>query len=158
MELKEFIKVAISDITAAISELQEELRNNSVVSPPMPGHIPSKTLMQYGKNRLISNVDFDVAITVGSVDSFDGHTGAGILEILSAKFNSGNESRAENVSRLTFSIPIIYPTAEFETDQDLKDKSIKESLRLKRPGRPTAISVEDPENEVQQTDRPSNMS
>ena len=33
MELKEFIKTAIADITSAVSELQEELKNGAIVSP-----------------------------------------------------------------------------------------------------------------------------
>lgn len=118
MELKEFIKAAITDITDAISELQNELGNNAVVSPPMPSPIALKTLQQEGKNRLISDIDFNVAITVGSVDSMEGNAGAGILQVFSAKVNAGNESRSEKVSRISFSIPVIYPTAEVKTDRE----------------------------------------
>ena len=35
MELKEFIKTAISDITEAVSELQEELWNGTIVNPSL---------------------------------------------------------------------------------------------------------------------------
>ena len=37
MELKEFIKLAVSDITSAVSELQSELKNGAVVNlyPPL---------------------------------------------------------------------------------------------------------------------------
>ncbi len=142
MELKEFIKAAITDITGAISELQNEIGSDTVVSPPMPAPITLKTLRQDGRNRLISDINFDVAITVGSVDSKDGSAGASLLQVFSAKVNSGNESRIENVSRLTFSIPVIYPTAEFDTDIDCRDKAIRESLRKRRPQHPTSLSVD----------------
>lgn len=33
MELKEFIKTAITDITEAVSELQSELNNGTIVNP-----------------------------------------------------------------------------------------------------------------------------
>lgn len=33
MELKEFIKTAITDITEAVSELQEELDNGAIINP-----------------------------------------------------------------------------------------------------------------------------
>ncbi len=48
MELKEFIKTSLSDITNAVSELQAELQNGAIVSPSVPdgrsgriGHQPS---------------------------------------------------------------------------------------------------------------------
>lgn len=142
MELKEFIKAAITDITDAISELQNEIGGDAIVSPPMPSPIALKTLKQDGRNRLISDIDFDVAITVGSVDSMEGNAGAGILQVFSAKVNAGNESRTENISRLTFSIPVIYPTAEVKTDAELREESARELLRKSRPNRPISISVD----------------
>ena len=36
MELKDFIKTALSDITNAVSELQAELHNGAIVSPSVP--------------------------------------------------------------------------------------------------------------------------
>lgn len=36
MELKEFIKTALTDITDAVSELQAELQNGAIVSPSLP--------------------------------------------------------------------------------------------------------------------------
>lgn len=36
MELKEFIKTSLSDITNAVSELQAELQNGAIVSPSVP--------------------------------------------------------------------------------------------------------------------------
>ena len=68
MELKEFIKTALTDITDAVSELQGELRNRAIVSPSVPNPISNVTVKdpQNDKiNRPISKIDFDVAITVG---------------------------------------------------------------------------------------------
>lgn len=44
MELKEFIKTAITDITEAICELQQELHNGAIVNPTLQTSIPQKTL------------------------------------------------------------------------------------------------------------------
>ena len=141
MELKDFIKTAITDITNAVSELQEELGNNAVVSPPMPSSIAQKTLQQEGRSRLISDIDFNVAITVGSVDSMEGNAGAGVLQVFSAKVNAGNESRSEKVSRISFSIPVIYPTADVKTDRELRDESAKRKLQELRPKNRSSVSV-----------------
>ena len=123
MELKEFIKTAISDITSAISELQSELQNGAVVSPSMPQPISTKTIDVDGANRLISNVEFDVALTIGNTDTSSGNAKVGI-QIFSAKLGGDNQSRTENVSRLTFSIPVIYPTHKVKTD---KERAIEEN-------------------------------
>ena len=98
----------------------------------MPEPIAQKTFKQNGKDRLISNIDFNVAVTVGSVDSMEGNAGAGILQVFSAKVNAGNESRTEKVSRISFSIPIIYPTAEIMTDGQNKSESARQSLKADR--------------------------
>lgn len=72
MELKEFVKTAIADITSAVSELQEELKNGAIVSPSYPNVIANSTIADPENkkvNRKISQVDFDVALTVGDSES-----------------------------------------------------------------------------------------
>lgn len=121
MELKDFIKTAITDITDAISELQSDLNNGSIVSPSMPYAISTKTLRVDGANMLISAIDFDVALTIGNTDTISGKAKAGI-QIFSAKLSGDNQSHSENVSRLTFSVPVVYPTVRIETDEERADK------------------------------------
>lgn len=133
MELKDFIKAAITDITEAVSDLQGELKNGAVVSPSMPAPISLKTLKQDGKNRLISNVDFDVALTIGNVDTIEGHAGLGLLQVFSAKVDGGNESKTEHISRIRFSIPVIYPTAMVKTESEEQIQAAKNQLHNKNP-------------------------
>lgn len=112
MELKEFIKTALTDITNAVSELQGELQNGAIVSPSMPNSVSNVTVKdpQNDKiNRLISKIDFDVAITVGNTDNTEVGGKVGI-QIFSAKLGGNNENHTENVSRMTFSIPVVLPT------------------------------------------------
>lgn len=112
MELKEFIKTALTDITNAVSELQGELQNGAIVSPSMPNPVSNVTVKdpQNDKiNRLISKIDFDVAITVGNTDNTEVGGKVGI-QIFSAKLGGNNENHTENVSRMTFSIPVVLPT------------------------------------------------
>lgn len=127
MELKEFIKAAITDITDAISELQGELENGAVVSPSVPHSVEGKTVCQGDYNRLISDIDFDVAITVGSTDSIGGKAKAGI-QIISAKMSGNTESRMENVSRMSFSIPVIYPTKKVKTGGETTAEKNRETM------------------------------
>ena len=122
MELKDFIKTALTDITDAIKELQDELKNGAIVSPSMPNAIAYTTIVDpvnININRPISKIDFDVAITVGNTDKVGGDGKIGI-QILSAKIGNENVAHSENVSRMTFSIPIVLPTYHVKSKAELK--------------------------------------
>lgn len=137
MELKEFVKTAIQDITNAVSELQSELKNGSIVSPSMPSAIANSTVMDPDNgsiNRKISNIDFDVALTVGDSGTIESGGKVGI-QIFSAKIGGENKSHTENVSRITFSIPVVLPTAHVKSKQEnftKKQEQNKANLRKKR--------------------------
>lgn len=117
MELKEFIKTAITDITEAVSELQEELQNGTVVNPTLPKGENGKTLVIDNEVRLLERLNFDVAVTATEASSIDGGAKAGI-SIFGAKMDGGASSRTENVSRLTFSIPLVYPSTHVMTPSE----------------------------------------
>ena len=137
MELKEFVKTAIQDITNAVSELQSELKNGSIVSPSMPSTIANSTVMDPDNgsiNRKISNIDFDVALTVGDSGTIESCGKVGI-QIFSAKIGGENKSHTEDVSRITFSIPVVLPTAHVKSKQEnftKKQEQNKANLRKKR--------------------------
>ena len=140
MELKEFIKTALSDITNAVSELQAELQNGAIVSPSVPNPIANVTVIdpQDDKiNRPISKIDFDVAITVGSTDNIEAGGKVGI-QIFSAKFGGNNENHTENVSRITFSIPVVLPNTHVKNRAEWNKK-----FKPKRPDYPVNQSTKD---------------
>ena len=120
MELKEFIKTALSDITNAVSELQAELQNGAIVSPSVTNSIANVTVKDPQDNKInrpISKIDFDVAITVGSTDNIEAGGKVGI-QIFSAKLGGNNENHTENVSRITFSIPVVLPNTHVENEAE----------------------------------------
>lgn len=124
MELKEFIKTAISDITGAVSELQNELDKGAIVSPSLPNPISNGTVIDPENDRInrpISKIDFDVAITVGDTSV----TGAGVkagIQIFSAKIGGESQTHTENVSRMTFSIPVVLPTVYVKNRDEIKNE------------------------------------
>lgn len=126
MELKEFIKTAITDITEAVSELQNDLDNGAIVSPSLPNPISNTTVIDPDNdkvNRRISQIDFDVAITVGDTSA----TGAGVkagIQIFSAKIGSESQTHTENVSRMTFSIPVVLPTVYVKNRDEIKNEKL----------------------------------
>ena len=137
MELKEFIKTAISDITGAVSELQTELENGAIVSPSLPNPIANTTVIDPENDRInrpISKIDFDVAITVGDTATKEAGGKLGI-QILSAKIGGESQTHTENMSRMSFSIPVVLPTVHVKSEQELfdeADEKRKQSLRQLR--------------------------
>lgn len=78
MELKEFIKTAITDITDAVSELQAGLGNGAIVNPTLPNPIALKTLAVNDEIKPIEQLSFDVAVTASEEVGIDGQAKAGI--------------------------------------------------------------------------------
>lgn len=110
MELKDFIKAAITDITDAVSELQNELTNGAIINPPLQRDYTNRTITAIGQGiRPIEQLSFDVAVTIGETSGVDGHAKAGI-SIFGAKVGATTSAKMENASRISFSIPVVLPS------------------------------------------------
>ena len=127
MELKDFIKAAITDITEAISELQSELDNGAVINPTIGRGEYGKAVFVDQGIAPIEHLNFDVAVTASEHSGIDGSAKAGI-NIFGAKVGTESGARTENVSRLTFSVPIVYPSTHVKTAQE-----INRERHLQRP-------------------------
>lgn len=127
MELKDFIKTAITDITEAISELQSELDNRAIINPSISRGEYGKAILVDQGVAPIERLNFDVAVTATEASSIDGNAKAGI-SIFGAKVGTESNAKTENVSRLTFSVPIVFPATHVKTPQE-----IMREKRLQRP-------------------------
>lgn len=123
MELKEFIKTAITDITEAVSELQEELKNGAILNPTLPQGEHGTHLLVNNEIRMMERLNFDIAVTATEATELNGNAKAGI-SVFGAKVEAENAEKMENVSRLTFSIPLLLPATHVMTPM--------EKLRVKR--------------------------
>lgn len=100
----------------------------AIVNPTLPNPIALKTLTVDNEIRPIEQLAFDVAVTATEASGIDGSAKAGI-SIFGAKIGTESSAKTENVSRLTFSVPIVFPTTHVKTPQEI--------MREKRPKRPT---------------------
>lgn len=132
MELKEFIKTTVTDIVNAVSELQVELaENGAIVNPPLP-HSISNGSVNIGKgNEPIQRLTFDVALTTTEVSSADGGVKGGVA-IFSAKVGAEQQSSSQNVSRLSFAIPVVLPVAEVKTASEKHSEAFRKNLGILR--------------------------
>lgn len=62
MELKDFIKATIRDISEAVTELNEEMSGTGLLVNPVPDAAPADT-MYAPDNRIIQQIDFNVSVT-----------------------------------------------------------------------------------------------
>lgn len=123
MELKDFVKTAISDITDAIAECQKELENGSYIAPTVSRSTPSKIETKEG-NLFVSNIDFEVSVIASTNESSNGKTKKGIEvcgSVLGISIKGGIGSKSigdscalsnENITKIRFSIPVIYPSVK----------------------------------------------
>lgn len=109
MELKDFIKGVIADITEAISESQSELNNGAIVSPSQCLSGKAIRIKDYG--YLVSDIDFEVVLTTEESSKGGGNLGANI-KVLSFGINGDNVNKSENLSRVRFTIPVVYPSVD----------------------------------------------
>lgn len=113
MELKEFVKAALTDIVEAVKETQEEVKEYATIAPlVIEGKRTDCVLMENGVAR-ISNVDFDVAVTTESSEQGRGGGKAAIqvagLFKIGAEAKQDTEEKTQNLSRIKFSIPVLLP-------------------------------------------------
>lgn len=114
MELKEFIKTAVTDITNAVSELQTELQNGTVVNPTIYFKQPDDSIkhgyIAVSKTRLVKimNVEFDLAITTAA-NSKKGGEGGFSINVAAAKIGRLSATSSQTISRIAFQIPLHIP-------------------------------------------------
>ena len=121
MTFKDFIISAIYDITNAIDELQNNMKNGAVVSPSLD-KTNSKSI---GYNE-VNRIEFDVAVATEQTGDEKKKFG---ITMFALPVGGGGEwedsHKFETVSRLKFSIPLIYPSVSREETRKLVNR-IKE--------------------------------
>lgn len=110
MELKDFIKEVLADITNAVNESRKELKNGSVIAPSTPVQVQSGMSFKSISSSYTaktSDIEFEVAVSVEDTGGKQGH-----INVLSSVvgFGLGTDKKSSNteISRIKFSIPIIY--------------------------------------------------
>lgn len=123
MELKDFIKETILEISTAIKEANEEAEKNGLNIMVNPdgiyggsAHERSYTVQRDEMNttRIIEEIKFDVAVTTEAEKT--GNVKGGI-KIASFDIGGGGSLADKNstISRITFSIPVSLPTSKWKS-------------------------------------------
>ncbi|ABA90285.1 hypothetical protein Pcar_3050 [Syntrophotalea carbinolica DSM 2380] len=121
MDLKDFIKETIKDISEAISESNSELSSFGTIVNPKDVHPTDKKVDVYGfllkkdesadYRRPVHLVNFDIAVS--STTKKDGKEGIGV-NVVGIKLgkDGGHADESNMSSKLRFSIPVALPVGE----------------------------------------------
>lgn len=119
MDIKEFVKETLTQISDGICEANNLMKNNkSFVVASNFMNIGDKykydgySCDKEGKTHLIRDVDFDIMVNVTDAST---HGGKGCIEIASLlKVGAGTESQqsSHNSNRIKFSLPLALPLEE----------------------------------------------
>lgn len=124
MELSEFIKTVLTEITQGIEDAQESLKEKDMLINPITKSDGTYDTAGKGSKRQIQNLEFDLSVSVSS----ETKKGASAIAVVSFFAGKGDISSInENIStnRLKFSIPVSLPT----NTKGLTAKEVDENLR-----------------------------
>lgn len=121
MDLKEFVKETIVQISNGIEEANSELKESEAMVNPIYVQLNSNDAQGYGRTKerdpdcenpdsnLLQKVDFDVAVSVEA-----GKQGSAGAKLSIASIGIGAEGKTESSnkseSRIKFSLPVVFPS------------------------------------------------
>lgn len=113
MDLKDFIKQTLIEITNGVKEAQEEIKDSGAYINPEGFHSGENLRSGYGgEYRHVQKVKMSVGVNV--VENSEMKGGAGIISVLSLGV-SGKVSDVNSVTnRIEFEIPISLPVMDIE--------------------------------------------
>lgn len=101
MELKDFIKKVLTDLTESVEEIRSESNRDMY-------------LVSTAENR---TVEFDIAVTVEDATASSGKAGIKIFQVIEGGGDISKESKNSSVSRIKFGVYIDTQTKKEEAQQ-----------------------------------------
>ena len=127
MDLKEFVKESIVQISKGIEEANSELNDSEAMVNPIYVQMHSNDAQGYGRtkerdpnysdpdSKLLQKVSFDVAVSVEA-----GQQGSAGAKLSIASIGIGAEGKTESSnrseSRIKFSVPVVFPGFKTNTE------------------------------------------
>lgn len=108
MELKDFIKGAISDISNSVIELNNEFKDKDVIINPIADSVGGdKEYIYYKDGRQIQKIDFNLSVSASETVEAGGGIKINVL-----KAGISNENNNQTISTIRFSLSIVLPTCK----------------------------------------------
>jgi hypothetical protein len=112
MELKDFIKTTLVEITNGVVEAQLELKDTGCLINPEGFSMQGGQIKQGYKNeyRAIQMVKMNIAVSV--TENSGKKSGIGVAKIINAGINSEQMASNEKITTIEFEVPIALPVME----------------------------------------------
>ncbi|TKB43975.1 hypothetical protein [Thalassotalea mangrovi] len=114
MELKEFVKETLIQISAGIKDAQEEIRNSGGVVNPAHREKAENTgdshfgVLPNGQNIFL--VDFDVSVTVVEEAETDAKAKLNVASLLTLSAGGDSAKSSKAINNISFKVPLALPT------------------------------------------------
>ena len=112
MELKEFIKTTLTQISQGITEAQEEVKDNDMIINPasLSSNSNGEKYLRTDGWRYVQDIEINVGVT--AIEKEGEKAGIGIVTgILSGGVQASNDNSNQTVSTIKFNIPVALPSA-----------------------------------------------
>jgi hypothetical protein len=136
VELKDFVKETLSQISAGVAEAMDEVRENggcvnpaafAKVKVPEPSHFGA-----YEKGKNIFLVDFDVAVTATKESGTNAGAKLTVANFLSLGARGESSQNNVTVNRIAFKVPLVLPVdpeSEAQMNERLENAAKKRAER-----------------------------
>ena len=131
MNLKEFIKGAITSISEAITESQTELGTKGIIVNPerlANSQTTGEKILASDGWRYAQTLEFDVSVGVEEQSEMDGKGELKVAGIINIGGGGKENSVNQYQNRLKFSIPVAFTTVE--TPSEYKNRTKKADPQL----------------------------
>lgn len=114
MNLKAFVRTALEEIIGGIEDAQKSVAatgSRASISPQLtPTDYGEAAILDGGVCGKVNHVTFDVAVTVASDSDLKGKVEISIAPV-ALSLGKGKSAHTGSVSRIAFSVPVVYPAA-----------------------------------------------
>lgn len=110
MELKEFVKTAITQISDGILEAKEEATGKGLLINPQGLAVGGKgdKYLKFGGWRYVQDIEFNVAVTATD----EANAGGGIKVASILNIGGGVKETNSSISTINFKVPVAFPGDE----------------------------------------------
>ena len=126
MELKDFIKTTITQISQGVIEAQEELKGTDMIVNPsgLATNPNGEKYLRTDGSRYVQNIEINVGVT--AIEKEGGRAGIGIVTgILSGGAQSSTGTSNQIVSTIKFDIPVALPSTPTPSGHNIKIRTSK---------------------------------
>lgn len=108
MELKEFIKSAITQLSEAVYELDDELKDKGVVVNPCYAENTNFETIDNSEGVIVSSVEFDLQVSTSEIKENSGKIGV-LASVVGIGASTKEGSNGNEANRIRFRLPVVLP-------------------------------------------------